>query len=244
MAIKRPQPKKRLPSDERKAAIIAAAADFLSEYGFNYTTRQLAEHLGITQPLLYKYFASKEELIDAVYDSVYRSQTLVDWETTFSDRSRPLRDRLIEYLKAYTREIHDERWIRIFMFGSLTGADIHRRFIGYLNTEVFPRIAEEIRWERGLPTPESAEELELQLETVWGFHAGFFYLGVRKWIYRLPIPKDVDAVIERRVDALLEGAPTAFARAHLSFVAQMRAGTADPKTEPSPKRRTKAARAA
>lgn len=214
MAIASVKKRKYLPYEERRAAIIAAATDFVAEYGFNYTTRQLADHLGITQPLLYKYFRSKDDLVEAVYDSVYRSQTMVDWNEHLGDRSRPLRTRLIDYLEAYTREILDEKWIRIFLFGSLTGTDIHARFIRYLIEGVFPKIADEVRHERKLPPPRSNEELEAQIETVWAFHSSFFYLGVRRWVYRLPVPENINAIIAQRVDAFLDGAPAAFAANH------------------------------
>lgn len=214
MPIAAVEKRKYLPYEERRAAIIAAATDFVAEYGFKYTTWQLANHLGITQPLLYKYFRSKEDLVEAVYDGIYRSQTMVDWKEHLGDRSRPLRARLIDYLEAYTSEILDEKWIRIFLFGSLTGTDIHARFIGYLTEGVFPKIADEVRHERNLPPPQSPEELEAQIETVWGFHSSFFYIGVRQWVYRLPIPENINAVIAQRVDAFLDGAPAAFAANH------------------------------
>jgi NAD(P)-dependent dehydrogenase (short-subunit alcohol dehydrogenase family) len=32
-------------------------------------------------------------------------------------------------------------------------------------------------------------------------------VGMRKWVYGLPLPKDLDAYVERQVDALLNGTP-------------------------------------
>jgi hypothetical protein len=50
----------------------------------------------------------------------------------------------------------------------------------------------------------------LDLEVLWAFHTSFFYLGVRRWVYRLPVPDDLDGIIESRVTAFLTGAVAEF----------------------------------
>src|SRR6188508_2671591 len=57
----------RLPADQRKAMILARAADFFAEYGLTAQTRPLAAACGITQRLLYRYFPSKAALLAEVY---------------------------------------------------------------------------------------------------------------------------------------------------------------------------------
>ena len=48
---------------------------------------------------------------------------------------------------------------------------------------------------------------EIEYELVWGLHASIFYIGVRKWIYGLPIPDDVEPIVDAKVMAFLEGVP-------------------------------------
>ena len=62
---------RRLSSDERVGQIVAAAIDYFAEVGLDGNTRDLAQRIGITQPLLYKYFPSKEDLVDAVYAELF-----------------------------------------------------------------------------------------------------------------------------------------------------------------------------
>ena len=57
--------RQRLSPAKRRAEIIHKAADFFAEQGFEGGTRDLASNLGVSQPLLYRYFSSKEELIQA-----------------------------------------------------------------------------------------------------------------------------------------------------------------------------------
>jgi AcrR family transcriptional regulator len=54
--------RKRLPSAERREEFIQQAIDFFAEEGFESSTRGLALKLGVTQPLLYRYFPSKDDL--------------------------------------------------------------------------------------------------------------------------------------------------------------------------------------
>ena len=53
---------------DRKAEIINATLELASEYGLAAVSmNQIAEKLGITKPALYKHFASREEIIKAMY---------------------------------------------------------------------------------------------------------------------------------------------------------------------------------
>ncbi len=51
--------------------IVREAVSFFAEHGFEGQTRELARRLGITQPLLYRYFPDKAALIDRVYREVF-----------------------------------------------------------------------------------------------------------------------------------------------------------------------------
>ncbi len=63
--------RKRLPREERERLIVREAVAFFAEVGFDGQTRELARRIGITQPLLYRYFPSKDALIDRVYQEAY-----------------------------------------------------------------------------------------------------------------------------------------------------------------------------
>src|ERR1700731_3827289 len=96
---------KRLSPDDRRQEFVAKATEFFAEEGFGGGTRALARRLGVTQPLLYRYFPSKDDLIKEVYRTVYLDPLETGWEKLLSDRARPLRDRLQEFYLAYTDAI-------------------------------------------------------------------------------------------------------------------------------------------
>ena len=63
-----PRPKQALLSRER---IIAAATTLIDEEGLTaVSTRRLAAELGVRGPSLYNHFATKDEILDAVADSI------------------------------------------------------------------------------------------------------------------------------------------------------------------------------
>ncbi|HZB90597.1 MAG TPA: helix-turn-helix domain-containing protein [Stellaceae bacterium] len=204
---------RRLPPDERAQLIAKAAVRFFAEYGFEGQTRELARRLGITQPLLYRYFPSKEALIERVYQEVFAGVWKPQWETLLEDRRLPLRERLLRFYHEYTDAMLTYEWVRLFMFSGLKGLDFNARYLTFLREAVFSRVVAELRHAYGRPSPAELPIAEAEVEIVWSLHAGLFYLGVRRWIYGLPIPDDIGRVVAERVTAFLDGAPALIARA-------------------------------
>src|ERR1700739_4475912 len=113
--LRRARPKqKRLSPDDRRNEFVAKATEFFSEEGFGGGTCDLARRLGVTQPLLYRYFPSKDDLIKEVYRTVYLEPFGDGWEKLLGDRSRPLPERLKEFYDAYTNIIFSRTWLRIY----------------------------------------------------------------------------------------------------------------------------------
>ncbi|MGH8632117.1 MAG: TetR/AcrR family transcriptional regulator [Burkholderiales bacterium] len=196
---------KRLSPEDREQQIVAKAIEHFTRQGFAGSTRELAREIGVTQPLLYRYFPNKEALVDRVYKEVFSWGPT--WEAGLTDRAVPLVQRLYRFYGDYSKVILREEWIRIFIFAGLTREGINTKYLNKLRSRVFLPLLEEIRAEYGIPEPRTAAELETEIELVWSLHASIFYLGVRKWIYGLRIPKDIDALIRREVDAFLHGTP-------------------------------------
>src|SRR5262245_46580449 len=92
-ASKRP----RLSTEERERQILDGAIQFFSERGLGGQTRELAQQIGVTHPLLYHYFPSKRALIERVYQEVYLGRWRNEWEDWIDDRSVPLSQRLTRF---------------------------------------------------------------------------------------------------------------------------------------------------
>ena len=61
----------RLPRAERERHILDEAVRFFAEVGFGGDTRELAKRAQVTHALLFRYFPSKDALIERVYREVY-----------------------------------------------------------------------------------------------------------------------------------------------------------------------------
>jgi AcrR family transcriptional regulator len=203
--------RRRLPPDQRERLIADAAVRFFAERGFSGQTRELARRLGITQPLLYRYFPSKDALIERVYREVFIDQWNPEWPRWLADRSVPLKERLIRFYQAYGRMVLRPEWIRLFLFAGLRGLDLNARFLEMLRERVFARVIAELRHARGLPSFAEVPMTETEVELIWSLHAGIFYIGTRRWIYGLDVPRDTDALIAAKVEAFLVGAPAIIA---------------------------------
>ncbi len=204
---KRPKPRQRMAPEDRQHQIVQAAINFFARNGFEASTRDLAKEMGITQPLLYRYFPTKEALIERVYQEVFVRRWNPEWEEWLADRSMPLADRLKKYFKDYTQFILRSEWVRIFIYGGLSKRKINMRYLTRLRERHLMVIARELRHEHGIPEPGDGDAEDDEVELVWAMHASIFYIGVRKWIYELPTPKNLDRLIDLRVDSFLLGVP-------------------------------------
>ncbi len=199
------KPGKRLLPEEREQQIVQKAIEHFTRNGFSGSTRELAKQIGVTQPLLYRYFESKDALIERVYNEVF--QWRPDWERQIADRSTPLAQRLYAFYLDYASVILREEWIRIFIFAGLTREGINNKYLSKLRSKVFLPVLAEVRAEYGIPEPRSAAELDAEVEMIWSLHAAIFYLGVRKWVYGLKVPADLGGVVRQKVDIFLQCAP-------------------------------------
>ena len=198
----------RLSPEERRKEFVHEATEFFSEEGFNGGTRELAAKLGVTQPLLYRYFPSKEHLIKEVYRTVYLDRWDPEWDKLLTDRSRPIRARLEQFYRAYTDVIFTRKWMRIYLFSGLKGLDINRWYLSVVQKKILTRIIQEYRHEAGLPPQKNPSPAELEL--AWAFHSGIFYYGVRKLIYEAPVLEDKDRVIAVTLNVFLAGIARVF----------------------------------
>jgi AcrR family transcriptional regulator len=204
---KAPRTHRRLEREDREHQILQAAITLFSRDGFDASTRDLAKAMGVTQPLLYRYFPTKEALVDRVYEEVFVRRWNPQWEEWLADRSQPLADRLKRYLVDYARFVLRGEWVRIFIYAGLSRGGINKKYLSRLREHHFELIAREMRHEYGIPEPEDATAEEDEIELVWAMHSSVFYIGVRKWVYDLPNPKNLERVIGMRVDAFVLGVP-------------------------------------
>jgi len=90
--------------DERRAALIAATEPLLERFGRDVSTRQIAEAAGIAEGTIFRAFATKEELIDAVIEDAYNIQRTCD-ELGQVDLSLNLEQRLVSAVEILQKRL-------------------------------------------------------------------------------------------------------------------------------------------
>lgn len=191
-------PRRRLPPEERAQDFVTSAASYFAEVGFEGSTRELARRLGVTQPLLYRYFPSKDQLIEAVYRKVYLDRWDPAWDVLLKDRTRPVRQRFETFYDAYTDTIFEPEWLRLYFFASLRDAQINRWYNHVVEELILKRLVREYRVELGLDQDGRVSREEL--EPVWLMHGGLLHYGVRKHILGFRVLEDKTAAIARALD--------------------------------------------
>lgn len=93
-----------LPPAERRADIVAATLPLLMEHGVALTTRQIAEAAGIAEGTIFRVFADKDALIEAVVDAAF-DPTPTEAALRQIDRTLPLEARLVEAVDILRRRV-------------------------------------------------------------------------------------------------------------------------------------------
>ncbi|MES2535511.1 MAG: TetR/AcrR family transcriptional regulator [Pseudomonadota bacterium] len=189
---------------EREQLIVQKAVEYFAQEGFEGSTRDLAQHIGITQSLLYKYFPNKQAIVDRVYKEVYLAKWNPLWEEQLRDRTVPMEQRLKQYYLDYAKSVLQKDWVRILIFAGLKQEGINNRLFKLLREQIFVTVVAEVRHAYCLPAPVDNESAEIEIELVWALHASIFYLGMRKWVYKSGIPKNVDAIIEALIGGFID----------------------------------------
>ena len=79
----------RLPAAERREQLLDRALTIFSEHGYaRATTAQLAKSAGVTEPIIYRHFASKKDLFIALIRRT-GERTLAAWEQDLADAADP-----------------------------------------------------------------------------------------------------------------------------------------------------------
>ncbi|EEF22702.1 conserved hypothetical protein, partial [Ricinus communis] len=180
----------RLRPEERERAILSGAETFFAEHGFDATTRELADYLGVRQSLLYRYFPTKQDLIDRIYNDIFVGGWDPEWSNLIRDRSIPLVERLRRFYALYIPTTLTRQWLRLFYQAGLKGFDISTRYHDLLSREIFIPLCYELRATYCVDLGESKSPTSVELEIIYDLHGAAVYKGVRQHIYGMKIHPD------------------------------------------------------
>ena len=208
-----PEPRRRLRGDARRAAIIDAAVSAFAQHGFQVSTRELAARLGVTQALLYRYFPSKEAIIDAVIERFARRRWPSDHAQSLINGPGTLEERLVTFYVIYIDNVPADG-LRLFLRASLDGEVIGTRFGPLLTEDVLRPVVAALRRESDLPSIEIQAMINGERELAMSLHGSVVWLLYRRHIFSTPIPDSPADLIRLRVRAFLPGGLSEFKALH------------------------------
>lgn len=203
----------RLDPQARRRQILDAAIGYFAEAGFGVQTRELTRRIGVSQPLLYRYFPSKQDLIEAVFVEVFLSRLNDEWVTQLRERGVPLRERLMHFYGQYAQATYRPEWIRIYMYAGLAGDKLNRDYLALVRRKLLNVMCEEFRavflsdGQLAQAGPISAREIEL----VWNLHGSMFYWAVRKNIFGVRAGLPFETRTADAIDLFIAGARERYA---------------------------------
>ena len=124
-------PQKRLCNADRRKQIIQVAMDLFAGRGFKgATTRAIAEAAGVSEAIIFRHFATKEDLYDAIITtSIEKRQEVWESETPAIDSEGDIGNLLSGYAHGFvSRHRQDQTFIRLMLYSALEDHKFRQRF--------------------------------------------------------------------------------------------------------------------
>jgi AcrR family transcriptional regulator len=206
----------RLPAGERRATILREASIFFAEQGFSASTRDLADRLGVRQALLYKYYPSKEALLESIFESVFSDQLSAGSGNHFGDRNQPLLERLCAFYSTYIRE-RGGIGVRLFLRAALDHYSLPLRMAQAQRTKLIDPLLQELRHDCGLQSLEQLPMLVGEYELALMLHGAVIFNQIRTHVYQRFPAEHVPDVIRLYIATFLDGARDQLRSLHDNF---------------------------
>lgn len=211
-AIRRRAP--RLAGDMRRAQIVQAACQFFAEHGFSGPTRDLAASIGVTQALLYRYFDSKTDLIDAVFAEAFRGHWSEAALATFeASAARPMVERIVAVYGAILPRLTGVAIRLMFRAGLDAYSGPISRGVE-LSWPLWTAMVEAWRAEEGLAPLDEVAMFDSERAMVTSLHDAMVMIRVREHILHAPAGRDDEAEIRQIAEIYDAGWRAALRRSH------------------------------
>lgn len=139
----------RMAGDERRQQIIDTAEVIFSKNGFQgTTTKKIADRAGISEAMVFKHFANKDELYSAILDQKSCSGLFTKPFENMAD-AIAARDDFEVFrtmaLTALTNHRDDTDFLRLMMHSALEGHDLAKTFFESFITQIYEHVGNYIK---------------------------------------------------------------------------------------------------
>lgn len=116
----------RLSAPERRDQILQSAIHLFAQNGFRgTTTRELAQAVGVSEPVLYQHFPSKSDMYKAIIENLMEKVQVMNLD----EQNLPI-DQFFHRLAGGILDFHEKNadYIRILLYSGLEGHELSRMF--------------------------------------------------------------------------------------------------------------------
>jgi len=142
-------PNSRMTGDARRSQILQVAIDLFSQRGFSgTTTKEIARAAGVSEAMVFRHFAKKDELYSAILDHKACSRTFQNPFEEVSEKIKAKDDYGVFYtmaLNALDHHSEDCDFLRLMLHSALEDHDLARMFFESFITDVYNFLGDYIR---------------------------------------------------------------------------------------------------
>jgi AcrR family transcriptional regulator len=122
----------RMAGEERRLQILRIAVRLFSQRGFRgTTTKEIAQAAGVSEAMVFRHFATKEELYTAILDHKACSEAIADPCVLVADAVSQKDDRAVFETLAFAaleHHEHDREFMRLLLHSALEGHELAQMF--------------------------------------------------------------------------------------------------------------------
>jgi TetR/AcrR family transcriptional regulator len=130
----------RLSAGKRREQLIQVAVDLFSRKGFKgTTTREIAAAAGVTEAIIFRHFATKEQLYTAIIDRRLNAPDAADWIAGFrAAMDRDDDEAVVRHLVNVIISAHrnDPKFERLMLYAALEGNEIAIRRLHQITASI------------------------------------------------------------------------------------------------------------
>ena len=134
----------RMSGDMRREQILKTAVELFSKHGFRgTTTKEIARAAGVSEAMVFKHFATKDELYGAILDNkACQGEMQFSWreDSVIGKAMEERDDHAVFYhlaLNAMNKQQSDPGFMRLLFFSALEEHDLAERFFKEFVTRVY-----------------------------------------------------------------------------------------------------------
>lgn len=197
----------RMAGQERREAIIEAAKELFSQRGFRgTTTRELAAAVGVTEPVLYQHFETKQELYSAIIDQKSQEMDLkfagLVREAIQANDDRAFLLTLATVVWRWYSE--DPAYVRLLLYSALEGHELATLCYERQAVRAYHEVAEHLRRRMEAGALRSDIDPAVAARAFLGMVGNFAQATV---IFHMPLAEGqtVETMLNSMVDIFLAG---------------------------------------